>query len=67
MIHTPDFYLFKISDLIDSEIEKQFEILAADQAKLEEYKAKFPDKNPDNEDLVGYYTCPAEYISVPDY
>jgi hypothetical protein len=44
MIHTPDFYLFKISDLIESEIEKQFEILAADQAKLEEYKAKFPDK-----------------------
>ena len=44
MIHTPDFYLFKISDLIESEIEKQFEILASDQAKLEDYKLKFPDK-----------------------
>jgi hypothetical protein len=29
---------------LEAEIESQFEILASDQAKLEDYKAKFPDK-----------------------
>jgi hypothetical protein len=44
MIHTPEFYLYRIASLLEAEIESQFEILASDQAKLEDYKAKFPDK-----------------------
>ena len=44
MIHTPEFYLYRIASLLEAEIETQFEILASDQAKLEDYKAKFPDK-----------------------
>jgi len=44
MIHTPEFYLYRIASLLEAEIESQFEILASEQAKLEDYKLKFPDK-----------------------